>query len=89
MASRPKSLAATRLLLHWAAQIPSAAGATLLPARKDASETSLSWDEGSLVGARIAALRALVMEMPPAVTAQSLGYTAECAEDHAILAEMP
>lgn len=49
----PKSLASTRLLLHWAAQLPSAAGATLIPARKDASETSLSWDEGSLVGAPI------------------------------------
>ncbi|WP_405592290.1 hypothetical protein [Streptomyces sp. NBC_01190] len=39
-----------------------------------------------LLGTRLAAIRALVQEMPPAVAAQALGYTAECAEDHAIQA---
>lgn len=42
-----------------------------------------------LLGTRLAALRALVQEMPPAVAAQALGYTPECAEDHAIQAEAP
>lgn len=36
-----------------------------------------------LVGSRIAALRALVSEMPPAIAAQAVGYTAQCAERHA------
>jgi hypothetical protein len=54
----PKSLATTRLLLHWAAQIPSAAGATL-PARADSSQTSLSWnDERALVSAPIGGMHA-------------------------------
>lgn len=35
-----------------------------------------------LLGMRISALQALVAEMPPAVAAQALGYTAERAEDH-------
>lgn len=37
----------------------------------------------TLLGMRISALRALVAEMPLAVAAQALGYTAECAQDHA------
>jgi hypothetical protein len=37
----------------------------------------------NLLGTRLAAIRTLVLEMPPAVAAQALGYTAECAEDHA------
>lgn len=36
-----------------------------------------------LLGTRLAALRALFMEMPPAVAAQALGYTADCTQDHA------
>ncbi|WP_158894132.1 hypothetical protein [Amycolatopsis anabasis] len=40
----------------------------------------------NLLGARLGAIRTLVLEMPPAVAAQALGYTAECAEDHATLA---
>ncbi|MCD9589398.1 hypothetical protein [Streptomyces sp. 8ZJF_21] len=36
-----------------------------------------------LVGSRIAALRALVSEIPPAIAAQAIGYTAQCAERHA------
>lgn len=40
----------------------------------------------NLLGTRLGAMRTLVLEMPPAVAAQALGYTAECAEDHAILA---
>ncbi|TCO55620.1 hypothetical protein [Actinocrispum wychmicini] len=40
----------------------------------------------NLLGARLAAIRTLVSEMPPAVVAQALGYTAECAEDHATTA---
>ncbi len=50
----PQTLSSTRTILHWAAQIPSAAGATLLPAAKDSSHTALSWNgEGALVGAPI------------------------------------
>lgn len=41
--SSVKTLRESRLLLHWAAQLPSAAGATLLEARADYSHTSLSW----------------------------------------------
>jgi hypothetical protein len=49
------TVARARLELHWAAQIASAAGATLLPAQKDASHTTLAWDdaEGALVSAPI------------------------------------
>src|SRR5262245_30204578 len=39
----PSSLASTRDTLHWAAQIGSAAGATLLPERPDSSHAALSW----------------------------------------------
>ncbi|MFE4973725.1 hypothetical protein ACFRAR_16645 [Kitasatospora sp. NPDC056651] len=39
-----------------------------------------------LLGTRLDAIRALVQSMPPAVAAQALGYTSECAEDHAIQA---
>ena len=42
-----------------------------------------------LLGTRLAAMRALVQEMPPAVAAQALGYTPECAEDHALQAGAP
>ena len=40
----------------------------------------------NLLGTRLGAMRSLVLEMPPAVAAQALGYTADYAEDHAILA---
>ncbi|WP_198535127.1 hypothetical protein [Streptomyces natalensis] len=40
-------------------------------------------DLPGLVGSRIAALRALVSEMPPAIAAQAVGYTAQCAKRHA------
>lgn len=40
----------------------------------------------NLLGTRLGAMRSLVLEMPPAVAAQALGYTAECADDHATLA---
>ncbi|WIM99703.1 hypothetical protein ACTOB_003363 [Actinoplanes oblitus] len=40
----------------------------------------------NLLGTRLAAIRILVLEMPPAIAAQALGYTPECAEDHATLA---
>ncbi|MWA09135.1 hypothetical protein [Streptomyces sp. BA2] len=36
-----------------------------------------------LVRSRITALRALVSEMPPAIAAQAVGYTARCVEEHA------
>lgn len=42
-----------------------------------------------LLGTRLAAIRTLVQEMPPAVAAQALGCTPECAEDHAIQAGAP
>lgn len=40
----------------------------------------------NLLGTRLAAIRTLVLDMPPAIAAQALGYTPECAEDHATLA---
>jgi len=47
-----------RLALHWAAQIPSAAGATLLAPREDASHAALAWDatRGALLSETGAAL---------------------------------
>ncbi|MBT2453142.1 hypothetical protein J7F03_40250 [Streptomyces sp. ISL-43] len=42
-----------------------------------------------LLGTRLAAIGALVQEMAPAVAAQALGYTPECAEDHATQAGAP
>lgn len=33
-----------RLALHWAAQVPSAAGATLVAPREDSGQTALAWD---------------------------------------------
>lgn len=48
----PRDLSHARLGMHWAAQIVSAAGATLAPPRDDASHTSLEWLEthGALAG---------------------------------------
>lgn len=45
-------LAGARTELHWAAQLPSAVGATWLPAAADYAHTNLGWDEdlGVLVG---------------------------------------
>jgi hypothetical protein len=60
---RTSALAAARLELHWAAQIASAAGATMLPAKDDASHTNLGWDAdaGALVthpiGGRVVGIR--------------------------------
>jgi len=39
----PKDLADARQQLHWAAQIPSAVGTTLIPPRADDSQTNLEW----------------------------------------------
>jgi hypothetical protein len=50
------SLVNARLELHYAAQIVSAAGSTLIPAKEDASHTNLGWKDGALHGHR-AALR--------------------------------
>lgn len=62
-----------RLVVHWLAQLPSAAGTTLAPAVEDFSHTSLVWlrDQGLLAGAvlpdgrraalDIAALKLLVL----------------------------
>jgi hypothetical protein len=63
----PDQLSEARLQLHWAAQLLSAPGTSLLPAREDYSHTNLGWDSvlsvlsGRNVGPR--ALRAgLVFE---------------------------
>jgi hypothetical protein len=40
----PRQLTGARLQLHWAAQLVSASGATLLPMAKDFSHTTLGWD---------------------------------------------
>ena len=42
----PEGLSEARLQLHWAAQLLSAPGASLLPAAEDYSHTNLSWDVG-------------------------------------------
>ena len=39
----PESLVEARMQLHWAAQIVSAVGTTLLPARDDDSQTNFEW----------------------------------------------
>ncbi|MBW2190564.1 MAG: hypothetical protein JRG93_13415, partial [Deltaproteobacteria bacterium] len=48
----PGELTQARLELHWAAQLVSAAGTSLLPAEEDFSHTNLGWDPrlGALVG---------------------------------------
>jgi len=40
----PGALSEARLQLHWAAQLLSAPGASLLPAKQDYSHTNLGWD---------------------------------------------
>jgi len=52
-----RPLTNARIALHWAAQIPSAAGATLIAPREDSSHTSLTWDRGSLASENGASLR--------------------------------
>jgi hypothetical protein len=42
---RARELEDTRKQLHWAAQLVSAVGATLLPARSDHSHTNLEWSD--------------------------------------------
>ena len=42
-----------------------------------------------LLGARNAALRQLVLDMPPALAAAALGYSPETAEHHAAAAGQP
>jgi hypothetical protein len=48
----PMALALARTQAHWAAQVLSAAGETLLPHRKDTSHTAMRWDPAlaALVG---------------------------------------
>jgi len=48
----PTALVAARLQLHWAAQLASAVGTSLLPAAADDSHTNLEWlaDPGALAG---------------------------------------
>jgi hypothetical protein len=43
---RASELEDTRKQLHWAAQLVSAVGATLVPARSDHSHTNLDWSDG-------------------------------------------
>lgn len=56
----PSLLAEARLALHWAAQLPSAAGNTLVPKREDASHAALAWDHArrALVGEDVNGTRA-------------------------------
>lgn len=51
----PGRLTEARLELHWAAQLVSAPGATLLPATADFSHTNLGWDDalGVLAGRHV------------------------------------
>ena len=42
----PTQLGGARVELHWAAQLLSAPGASLLPAETDCSQTNLRWDPG-------------------------------------------
>lgn len=42
----PTQLSRTRVELHWAAQLLSAPGTSLLPAKPDYSQTNLGWDSG-------------------------------------------
>ena len=53
----PLELSQARLTLHWAAQLVSAPGASLLPAQADDSHTNLGWDSelGMLVGRNVGA----------------------------------
>jgi hypothetical protein len=53
----PLELSQARLALHWAAQLVSAPGASLLPAQADDSHTNLGWDSelGVLVGRNVGA----------------------------------
>lgn len=57
----PKNLPPSRLILHWAAQLPSAVGNTLAPKKSDDSQMALVWDAGTLasttIGVDWAALR--------------------------------
>lgn len=57
---------AARVALHWAAQIPSAAAATLIAPRGDASHTALAWDESR---------RALVSENGVALLVERFAVT--------------
>lgn len=61
----PRQLAPSRVQLHWAAQLVSAPGGTLLPAAEDFSHTNLGWDAsvGVLAGRPVgsAALRAALV----------------------------
>jgi hypothetical protein len=53
----PSELTQARLELHWAAQLVSATGTSLLPAQTDFSHTNLGWDRtlGVLVGRGVGA----------------------------------
>lgn len=53
----PSELIQARLELHWAAQLVSASGTSLLPAQADFSHTNLGWDRmlGVLVGRNVGA----------------------------------
>lgn len=43
----PTTLADARAVVHWASQLVSAAGSTLLPAQADFGHTSLGWEHGA------------------------------------------
>jgi len=47
LALEPAMLSQARLVTHWASQLVSAAGTSLLPAAADFSHTNLGWEHGS------------------------------------------
>lgn len=63
----PRDLSPARLLLHHAAQLPSAVGRSLVPARPDDGHTSLEWHgaSGQLVGAEVGGPRPLRAALRP------------------------
>lgn len=65
-----------RLALHWAAQLPAAAGAARLPAADDWSHTALTWRDGSLHSAVLDTEVALEVEP----------FSLRCGADHLPLA---
>ena len=84
-ADRAERLVQSRLTLHWAAQLPAAAGASLLTPREDHAHTSLTWSHdahgllgqplnagGLRAGLRFAGLALIVRERGEDVTSLPL-----------------
>ncbi|HHH29163.1 MAG TPA: hypothetical protein ENK57_12570, partial [Polyangiaceae bacterium] len=79
---QPESeLAAARLALHWAAQIPAAAS-SLVPAADDYTHTSLTWTNGSLVTSSLGDSRRRV-------ALDLLGFAVELIDDEGPTQRLP